>query len=802
MKDDLQIQTNNGNIVLGNNNEININYESHILPILTKDPEILEKYFPRNDDAILEKLQKNKLLLITGIGGIGKTEIAKEIYRKVKENGQYDYFAWIDYTDDLESSLNESLIAVDNEKYRSAFDFLTQLQKNKEGNNKKIIIIIDNYNNINGDELSMLKRINADILITSRSTINFAENVEITKMSDSESIALFEALYNPPQELKKSIKIEIKKRVKELLPKVNGYPLAIGLIAKNLNANHKNYISFLENLYEQFNDEKKFRYEANDSETASYYEKIYNVYKCSELSEEELRIMKLISIINPGHKIMINDIKDFLGDDFKTELDRLMNRGWVKVDFESINVHEVIANCVLKSEKISYDEIQKILDFFLPKVEVDKENNIKESLKYARYILNVVEIISNGVLCKHKAIKEAALIFKELGYYDTAKELLNKSIKVFDEKNEPDRIVLAELYNNYAKIFAMEGNNKEALGYSKEAELLIDSVNDKSNETIYQRMVIKKTVAMYYGKFGEYEKAQEKISQALPLAQNLPTGLTHQLANLKSDAAALLYDMGQIQESQKMYEETIKIYDEFKNITKETWRCTTYTNFVEVLLQLKEYQSANKYGFYSLSGKLYNYPSDNIAIANALLGLGKVYESQQRVNDIAAKFYERAIEIYRNNKNVDKICDAYARLSFVTRKKTYVEEAYNIIINSDLKLFSYDTYASVMQSMANFSTNEAIQIGEKMLSVFEKYKEKNPANQYICALMVYCIQKLDVTEINKSKEYKYNVDTYEDEDSIKYENRESVLYHDATINLIDSNDDLTLFTPKYKSNLK
>ena len=64
-------------------------------------------------DGIVEELyvaikQNRKLALINGMGGIGKTSVARNLYHKVKD--EFKHVAWVEYQNSIKESLSYSLI--------------------------------------------------------------------------------------------------------------------------------------------------------------------------------------------------------------------------------------------------------------------------------------------------------------------------------------------------------------------------------------------------------------------------------------------------------------------------------------------------------------------------------------------------------------------------------------------------------------------------------------------------------------------------------------------------------------------
>lgn len=96
----VQINVSNENSTLNATQTQIINYiESKKIPkMMTPNPVPYSHYVSQgNENKIIEKLQQNKRVFLHGVGGIGKTTLAKRIYELVKN--KYDHLAWINFKD-------------------------------------------------------------------------------------------------------------------------------------------------------------------------------------------------------------------------------------------------------------------------------------------------------------------------------------------------------------------------------------------------------------------------------------------------------------------------------------------------------------------------------------------------------------------------------------------------------------------------------------------------------------------------------------------------------------------------------
>jgi len=388
------------------------------------------------------------------------------------------------------------------------------------------------------------------------------------------------------------------------------------------------------------------------------------------------------------------------------------------------------------------------------KLQVGPQIDTLSLLKYSEYIYNIVKLKKEErQFCRHLAVKEAALVFKEVGKYDLSKQLLDIIISYYKGTTDGDKLILAELYNNYSKVYSMESNTLMALKMAQRAELIIDSIyNDDSENYYFQQMIIKKTVGMHYAHLRNYESALKTMKEAIEISKKVNKSQKHQIANLYSDYSLLLYDTGEICESINTYQEVIKLYNECEITRNSPWRNTTYTNYADSLILNSQYEDTIYYEYQALLGKYSCYEEDNLAIANALLGMGHIYRVEKRLWDIAAMFYSKAANIYKKvNPVCDGYCDSIACFAIVTENQELPLEIYDIITNNITKVYLVSTLIDVMCSLKEVYPKQLILIGEKVIDVLENIKNSHVAEQYVYALMGEAYYKLK--DKVKAREY-------------------------------------------------
>ncbi|KIM12883.1 MAG: hypothetical protein KU38_03580 [Sulfurovum sp. FS08-3] len=216
-------------------------------------PKILTPFLGYHTDFVgrKEELQKvdellnqnSTLLLLNGIGGIGKSTLASYYLNQNKDN--YDYYGFVQVNEDIKLSLASAFSAslnLQSEEFDDLFaEIMDKLQKLK---GKKLLIIDDVEKMDNQlDEMNTLMTLKNNgfkILFTSRQKIENIPQYHLDTMNQKDARELFTKHF-PTDELDK---------VDKILAYLDNHTLFIEKTAKTL-ANHKHTLT-LESLLEKF----------------------------------------------------------------------------------------------------------------------------------------------------------------------------------------------------------------------------------------------------------------------------------------------------------------------------------------------------------------------------------------------------------------------------------------------------------------------------------------------------------------------------------------------------------------------
>ncbi|TQV61533.1 MAG: ATP-binding protein [Sulfurovum sp.] len=226
----------------------NLHYDPYkeTITALKMDVDRPSTFFGRDDELLrLDTLldEHENVLLLNGIGGIGKTTVAKEYYHRYAT--KYDSLIWLDYRE----SLFDSFMSKKMQSYfhiiklaqsaEEAFMGVVKTLSQIEGNN---LFVIDNLANIN-DFIKYERYLpkNWKYLVTSRSNIEEYETLYLDRLDEESAKKLFYKYYKVEKD---------DETLSRIFQRVAYHTLTIEMIAKSYNKSK-------EKLSKAYNDLEK-----------------------------------------------------------------------------------------------------------------------------------------------------------------------------------------------------------------------------------------------------------------------------------------------------------------------------------------------------------------------------------------------------------------------------------------------------------------------------------------------------------------------------------------------------------------
>lgn len=355
-------------------------------------PDKNENFVKRKEYEILvDEYFKNKksAILIQGVGGIGKTQIAKSYAYSKKDN--YDFIWWINSKSSFEAQIGDIIDFYKNTESK-------EVQIYKTGNieidiitvykiisgNKKWLIIFDDYQlalsqNMDNFIQNLKKNVNIDILVTARDKFvekKFSKMINITQYKREESLQYLKRLDT------KKYKGEVEK-LDKLAVLLNDHPLSIACAYAYISSINgidvDDYIELYQSRYKELKKVEQKIVENIGKKHIDNYSKTVNtvIYvileKIKKEDKEAVELIKLVSLID-NKKIPSQMLNHYLESNklkYSQAINTLLKYGLLEMDGEFYECHEEVQRAFyyyfdMKELKDTWIKVVSLLNDELP----------------------------------------------------------------------------------------------------------------------------------------------------------------------------------------------------------------------------------------------------------------------------------------------------------------------------------------------------------------------------------------------------------------------------------------------------
>jgi DNA polymerase III delta prime subunit len=403
-------------------------------------------------------LNKYKGINIWGVAGIGKTTIAKILYKELQN--YFDHIIVLVLTNPSKTSvisLKEKLIEEfekfsDDESIKSSLRKLSDInQKYKKVikilNNPKFfggkkLIIIDNIisfkrrskGQVDIEELRELFSLNNTLFIlTSRQKLgNFTYILDyyLKPLSLENSLKLFKVYYR--------YKLHEEGKVKNLIMTVQKNTFFIEILAKTVATGDISLDKLSKKLKNLELPNIEVYIEGENLKLRKFYEELLNLsWQC--LNDTLRILMKRLSLLTANISIEIEFLNNYLNESYiKGKIWELINRGFLEWEEEgkSIIMHQMIKDYLLYIKKPTYVEIKEQINFILNSY-LENLNNSQKIIGQDK-LIEIIEGIGDSLLTLNirkenigKLFNQLGCIYDYLGKYDKAEEYFKKSLNIY-----------------------------------------------------------------------------------------------------------------------------------------------------------------------------------------------------------------------------------------------------------------------------------------------------------------------------------------------------------------------------------
>lgn len=377
---------------------------------------IPKKIFCGRDDVLADITNAfdvgERVVFIYGVGGIGKTQIAKQYAKQYRND--YDVIIYATYDkcirdmviSDSVFKLSPSLARYtmedgsqeDNDAY-----FFRKLEAIKEASNEKVLVIIDNFDVEQDEHLSSLTDAKFRLLVTTRCDYSrYYHTIKIEPIVSIEHIKdIFMQNYNGDDVSRDDPALV------EIIELVNRHTYTIELLALHMENSGQNADEMLEAIKKRGIMSLDEEVRNSEMKTSVAYENLLKMFKIFSLTEDEQRVLMYLSLMPVGG-VNARNFREWADLSSSKVIKSLETRSLIIRNVDGIALHPIVREVVRHDIPANEVNCKEFIDRFTDTI-LDKKMwhcNISEKQRYLT--------ISKSILTQFDEINE---VTEELYYY-------------------------------------------------------------------------------------------------------------------------------------------------------------------------------------------------------------------------------------------------------------------------------------------------------------------------------------------------------------------------------------------------
>lgn len=321
-------------------------YLTERVNILQDKPLPHQRFFGREEELfnLKEMAVQGRKCLISGVGGIGKTELLRQLIQSCEEEQSIDCIAIIPYATGIVESFGKVFPGFRYQEAEESFNHVLYQLEEKVSEGNRVLLLVDNMNNTLEDDpaLSRLASISCGVLITSRCPeLEGFETYRICDPSVSTCALIFRDNYGNP------LTQEDRAVLDDLLRKGSlCHPLTLRLMARAAHSNGWSVQELKEHL-ERNNISLTWVEDDRIMKLDQIYRQLYSYTQIPDSCEKLVELFTLLPWDSYSLEFIANVFAPIAaGDDLAHRLNLLAAGGWLDETDAGYAMHPLIAQCL------------------------------------------------------------------------------------------------------------------------------------------------------------------------------------------------------------------------------------------------------------------------------------------------------------------------------------------------------------------------------------------------------------------------------------------------------------------------
>ena len=379
-----------------------------------------------------------RTVVITGLGGIGKTKLAYEYADCMSSFFEVPVqritMGDIEETDERKQSFIEIVLNKIDYPFNlqlemKSLPYNEQLKLRRaylKSLNNKTLIVIDNANDIKREDIRALTEYPCCFLVTSRKekgSISYqkAEIIELEQMGRDDLQDLFE------QSLGRSLKQEECEKFHDLYEKLYGHTMTIDLTAHLMRDQMRTFddiINILDNIKNEDGDIYFTKINDQSDENKTIYAHLHALFDMTSLNFSEKRVLSCLSLISLKG-VRVQKLLSSLNLKNSNELLTLKRAKWINYDGETVRLHPLLSRLFFIDIPPADSDCNIIIDMVCDIMNFDNCDNfsaVHNVMDYGVFLYGRLSELKPVPLCEI-LLNKLAEGHNHLGDYTKSREL-------------------------------------------------------------------------------------------------------------------------------------------------------------------------------------------------------------------------------------------------------------------------------------------------------------------------------------------------------------------------------------------
>ncbi|MFM9950214.1 MAG: tetratricopeptide repeat protein [Saprospiraceae bacterium] len=600
---------------------------THAIPILSETAIVgRQKDLQDLKDLLFDQRQ---VVLMNGLGGIGKTTLAQVYAGKYWDD--YQHVAWItqlsdnilqDFATALTLSKNLDLSPELSNPQEIFAEIMRKLNGLEQGPN---LLILDNADDsVEQLRHALPKQPLWHILITSRQELQGFTGKALDFLSHDDAVLLFKTHYTRPD--------LSDDQIADLVKTVDYHTLTIEILAKTAMVQRYE----VETLKKAVRSDARANVKINRPDTKKI-ERItsflVSIFKLSKLEENELWLLNQFVCLPPEFHFyslldeLIHPTASGKTEVFAETLEALAQKGWLlkTPETDAYKMHRILGEVVNRQALVSVQDVAALISKITDKLHIDQtKDNPVEKFPWQPFGDAILEAFHDSQGMGATEIMELqdrlGWVYKEMGNYQKSKQLRNSALQTSLQHYGEDHETTARLQSNLALVLRQLGNYAEAKNLlEKSTQFIEKNFGAEHPETAIRYS----NLALVLQNLGDYAEAKILLEKALHSAeQNFGAGHPT-TATRYSNLATVLRDLGDYAGAKILLEKVMRS-DEQNFGTDHPSTAVSYSNLAVVLKDLGDYAGAKILSEKAMHSDEQNYGADHPSTAQCYSNLALV----------------------------------------------------------------------------------------------------------------------------------------------------------------------------------